>query len=148
MQSDAVKSLEGEFNQKEVGNSLDGKKIVLVEDDQFLEEIITRKLANTKCVLFHASEGEKALEIISRELPDIVMLDIILPGIDGFEILRRIKSNPEIKNIPVILLSNLGQEGDIEKGKSLGANRFLIKATVTPDEIVSQIEGVLSGVKK
>ncbi len=142
--SASVKSLEGAINQKESGASLEGKKIVWVEDDQFLNDIIARKFASTKCVFFHASEGEDALKIIDREMPDIVMLDIILSGMDGFEILRRIKSDPKIKHIPVILLSNLGQAADIEKGKSLGAERFLVKATVTPNEIIDQIKEVIN----
>lgn len=115
-----------------------------MEDDQFLNDIIARKFSATKCLFFHASEGEEALKIISQEVPDVVMLDIILSGMDGFEILRRIKSDPKIKHIPVILLSNLGQATDIEKGKSLGAARFLIKATVTPNEIIDQIREVIN----
>ncbi len=139
----SIKSLEGEINQKENLINLEGKKIVWVEDDQFLNDIITRKLSATKCIFFHASEGEEALKIISREIPDIVMLDIILSGIDGFEILHRIKKDPKMKDIPVILLSNLGQPSDVEKGKSLGAARFLVKASVTPNEIIDQIKDEL-----
>lgn len=146
--SSSVKSLEGVINQKANSVSLEGKKIVWVEDDQFLNDIIARKLTMTKCVFFHANEGEEALKIIDKEIPDIVMLDIILSGMDGFEILRRMKSNPKIKHIPVILLSNLGQPSDIEKGKGLGAVRFLVKATVTPNEIIDQIKEVLSEDKK
>lgn len=139
----SIKSLEGEMNQKSVPVNLEGKKVVWVEDDQFLNDIITRKLSTTKCIFFNATEGEEALKIINKEMPDIVMLDIILSGIDGFEILRRIKNDPKTKHIPVILLSNLGQASDIEKGKNLGAARFVVKATVTPNEIVEQIEEVL-----
>jgi DNA-binding response OmpR family regulator len=143
--SNSVKSLEGVMNQKSNAVNLEGKKIVWVEDDQFLNDIITRKLTPTKCLLFTAKEGEEAIKIISREIPDIVMLDIILSGIDGFEILRRIKSDPKTKNIPVILLSNLGSESDVEKGKTLGAVSFMIKATVTPNEIIERIKEVLAG---
>ena len=76
------------------------------------------------------------------------MLDIILSGLDGFEILSKIKNNPKTKHIPVILLSNLGQASDIEKGKNLGAARFMVKATVTPNDIVDQIKEVLALRKK
>lgn len=145
----SVKSLEGVINQKTDNTvSLEGKKLVWVEDDQFLNDIIARKLAATKCIFFHSSEGEQALKIIDKEMPDIVVLDIILSGMDGYEILRRIKSDEKIKHIPVILLSNLGQKSDIEKGKSLGAARFLIKATVTLDEIIDQIKEVINENKK
>ena len=139
-----VKSLENVMNQKINTVNLEGKKIVWVEDDQFLNDIIARKLSATKCLFFHSSEGEEALKIITKEIPDIIMLDIILSGMDGFEILRRIKSDPKTRHIPVILLSNLGQASDIEKGKALGAIRFLVKATVTPNEIVDQIKEVLT----
>lgn len=124
---------------------LSGKKILWVEDDKFLSDIIARKLTHEKCVLVHAVEGEEALRLALSEQPDIILLDILLPGIDGFEILTRLKSDPKTKAIPVILLSNLGQKSDMEKGRDLGANRFLIKATVTLDEIVSEIKSVIFG---
>src|SRR3989338_6044646 len=146
--SGALNSLENAINQKSSPGSLEGKKIVWVEDDQFLNDIIARRLSTTKCLFFHANEGEEALKIIDKEIPDIIMLDIILSGMDGFEILRRIKNDPKIKHIPVMLLSNLGQKSDIEKGKTLGAARFLIKATVTPNEIIDQIKEVLNENKK
>jgi CheY-like chemotaxis protein len=142
--SNSIKSLEDAMTQKKEVVSLEGKKIVWVEDDQFLNDIITRKLKATKCILFHASEGQEALQVIVREIPDVIMLDVILSGVDGFEILEKIKSDPKTKHIPVILLSNLGQASDIEKGKNLGADKFLVKATVTLDEIIDQIKEVVS----
>src|SRR3989344_5080152 len=143
--SSGVKKLEGEMNEGDVSGALEGKKIMWVEDDQFLNDIISRKLSATKCAFFHASEGEEALRIIEKEIPDIIMLDIVLSGMDGFEILRRIKGDPKTKHIPVIILSNLGQSSDIEKGKDLGAARFLLKATVTPTEIIEEMKEVLAG---
>lgn len=123
-----------------------GKKIMWVEDDKFLSDIIAQKLSTQGCVLFHATEGTEAFKILEREHPDLILLDILLPGIDGFEILKRIKSDEKTKHTPVVLLSNLGQKEDIEKGKMLGAARFLIKATVTLDEIISEIKAVLKEV--
>jgi CheY-like chemotaxis protein len=142
----SISSLEQEINRKNGGDktSLEGKKIVWVEDDQFLNDIIARKLSATKAVFLNASDGEEALKIISEEMPDIVMLDIILSGMDGFEVLSEIKNNPKTKHIPVIMLSNLGQPGDVAKGESLGASLFLIKATVTPNEIIDKIGEVLT----
>ncbi len=122
--------------------TLTGKKIMWVEDDKFLSDIIARKLSTQGCGLLHASDGEQALKILETEAPDLILLDILLPGLDGFEILKRIKEGPR-KATPVVLLSNLGQKSDIEKGKALGAIRFLIKATVTLDEIVEEIKTVL-----
>jgi len=123
--------------------TLEGKKVMWVEDDRFLSDIISRKLLREKCVLIHAVEGEGAISLAEKEQPDIILLDILLPGIDGFEILSRLKANLRTKTIPVILLSNLGQKTDVDKGKSLGADQFLIKATVTLDEIVEEIKNLL-----
>ena len=100
-------------------------------------------MAAEKCVLFHASNGEEAVKIFETETPDVVLLDILLPGIDGFEILKKIRANEKTKNTPVIILSNLGQKTDLEKGKELGATKFLIKATVNLDEIVGEIKKTL-----
>lgn len=128
---------------KEISDALDGKKIMWVEDDSFLSEIITRKLSSEKCTLVHAKDGEMALSIVEDEKPDIILLDILLPGMNGFEVLEKLKANDKVKDTPVILLSNLGQATDVEKGKQLGANRFLIKATLTLDEIIDQVQQVL-----
>ncbi|KKW10348.1 MAG: Response regulator receiver, CheY-like protein [Parcubacteria group bacterium GW2011_GWA2_49_9] len=125
------------------GTGLSGRKIMWVEDDKFLSDIIARKLSMQGCALLHATEGEEALRILEKEAPDLILLDILLSGINGFEILKRIKSNEKTKQIPVILLSNLGQKEDVEKGKELGAAQFLIKATVTLDEIVDEIKLLL-----
>jgi CheY-like chemotaxis protein len=104
---------------------------------------MARTLSAQGSSLIHANDGEAALKILESESPDIVLLDILLSGIDGYEILKRMKSGEKTKDIPVILLSNLGQKSDVEKGKALGAARFLIKATVTLDEIVEEIKTVL-----
>jgi DNA-binding response OmpR family regulator len=127
---------------------LSGKRVMWVEDDKFLSDIIARKLSTQGCLLMHATDGEQAMKILEKEKPDLILLDILLSGIDGFEILRRIKGNPQTASIPVILLSNLGQRDDVEKGKKLGAARFLIKATVTLDEIVEEIKVVLHEARK
>ena len=76
--------------------------------------------------------------------PDLVLLDLILPGIDGFEVLSKMKEDPELQGIPVIILSNLGQRDDVQKGIDLGAKDYLIKAHFTPGEIVEKIKATLS----
>ncbi len=119
--------------------SLAGKRVLWVEDDKFLSDILSRKLLGEKCILFHAENGETALGYLQKEKFDVVLLDVILSGMDGYQILAKIKVNPDTRDIPVIMLSNLGQQSEIEKGKSLGAINFLIKATVTPAKIMNQI---------
>ncbi len=122
-----------------IGKDIRGKTIMWVEDDNFLSDLIARKLANQGAKLLHANNGEDALKILETERPDIILLDVLLPGMDGFEILKQIKTREPLKNTPIIILSNLGQKSDLEKGKNLGATKFLIKATVTLDEIVDEI---------
>lgn len=133
---------------KTSSGQLTGKKILWVEDDSFLSEIIARKLAAEKCVLVHAKDAESALSLLEAEKPDIILLDILLPGMSGFELLKKIKAIPAVKDIPVIMLSNLGQESDIEKGNGLGAKRFLVKASLTLDEIIDNMSEVLRESKK
>jgi CheY-like chemotaxis protein len=122
------------------GASLAGKKVMWVEDDKFLSDIISRKLTGEGSVLRHFTDGMEALSHVEEEMPDIIVLDVLLSGIDGFEILKRLKENDKVKKIPVILLSNLGQKSDIEKGQQLGAVKFLVKATMTLDEIVDEVK--------
>jgi two-component system cell cycle response regulator len=123
--------------------SIEGKKILWVEDDQFMTSLLARKIADNKGILLHAPNGEKAFEILKTETPDVIILDILLTGMDGFEILQKIKSDEKIRQIPVVLLSNLGQKADTEKGAMLGAKRFLVKAIITLDQIIKEIESVL-----
>lgn len=122
---------------------LSSKKIMWVEDDKFLSDILAKKLSTQSSELVNVADGSEAIDTINRVKPDIILLDILLPGKNGFEILEEVKKNPDTKNIPIILLSNLGQKEDIEKGKRLGAEKFLVKATVSLDEIVDEIKNVL-----
>lgn len=123
--------------------TFDKRKILWVEDDVFLSGLIGQRFGGLGAILFGANNGKQALEIAKIEKPDIILLDILLPGIGGFEILKNLKEDPETKNIPVIILSNLSQKSDIEKGKELGAVSFLVKATVNLDEIVQEVKKVL-----
>ncbi len=119
------------------------KKILIVEDDKFLRELMTRKLLSLQYEVVSASDGEEGLEKIKTELPDVVLLDLILPGINGFEVLELAKKDSAIAKIPVIILSNLGQSEDIKKGLELGAQDFLVKAHFTPQEIVDKLKLIL-----
>jgi len=119
------------------------KKILIIEDDKFLRELILRKLLKAGYKVSYAIDGEEGLKKIKEEKPDLVLLDLILPGTDGFEVLEKTKSDIEISSISVIILSNLGQKEDIERGLKLGAIDFLVKAHFTPQEIVDKIEKIL-----
>ena len=89
---------------------LAGKKVMLVEDDSFLSDIIARKLSAEKCSLVRSDNAAQALSLAQAERPDIIILDIVLPDMNGFEMLEKLKSNDECKRIPVVLLSNLNQK--------------------------------------
>lgn len=119
------------------------KKILIVEDDKFLRELIVRKLTNEGYDVVEAVDGEQGLLKIKEAKPDLVLLDLILPGIDGFEVLAQKKEDPFAVSIPVIVLSNLGQKEDVDKGLSLGATDYLIKAHFTPGEIIEKVRNII-----
>ncbi|MFZ3054964.1 MAG: response regulator [Minisyncoccales bacterium] len=119
------------------------KKILLIEDDKFLRELMNKKLLTMGYDVTCASDGETGLVAIKESKPDVVLLDLILPGINGFEVLEKAKKDPDTASIPVIILSNLGQSEDIEKGLKLGAKDFLVKAHFTPQEIVAKLKTII-----
>lgn len=123
-----------------------GIKVLLVEDDSFLRSICSKKLVREGFTVYEAIDGEMALKEVEKIKPDIILLDIILPAIDGFGVLTEIKkiSDKKIANIPIIMLSNLGQDDDIKKAIELGANDYLVKAHFTIEEIVTKIKKVLN----
>lgn len=118
--------------------------ILIIEDDKFLRELIKKKLEAEGFAVVEVVDGESGLKVIREKRPDLVLLDLILPGIDGFEVLAKIKENDFLSSIPVIILSNLGQREDVEKGLKLGAVDFLVKAHFTPNEIVEKIRQTLT----
>lgn len=120
-------------------------KILIIEDDKFLRELMTQKLTSEGFEMIEASDGEMGVERVKEEEPDLVLLDLLLPGIDGFEVLKWIRQEKQFKDLPVIILSNLGDEKDIKKGKELGATSYLIKSNFTPTEIIETINRSLSG---
>lgn len=119
------------------------KTILVVEDDKFLRELITRKLSEEGYTTLEAIDGEEGFKKIKEEKPDLVLLDLILPGMDGFEVLAGIKQNPQSSSTPVIIFSNLGQTEDVEKGMKLGATDYMVKAHFTPVEIIEKVRKVL-----
>lgn len=117
--------------------------ILVIEDDKFLRELLVRKLTGEGFDVQNAIEAVSAFQILSQRKPNIILLDLILPGVDGFEILSRIKADPKISDIPVIILSNLGQKEDLDKAMALGAKDFMVKANFTLDEIVEKVNGIV-----
>ncbi len=120
-----------------------GKKVMWVEDDPILNEIMERWLARYNVDLVHATNGTDGLELLKKERPDILLLDIMLHDIDGFSILEDMKKDPDLKDIPVILFSNLSHQDDFDKGYKLGASRFIVKSTVFLENLAGEIRNVL-----
>ncbi len=119
------------------------KNILIVEDDKFLRELIVQKVTKDGFNASEAVDGEEGIKKIREEKPDMVLLDLILPSIDGFEVLSLMRQDPSLSSIPVIILSNLGQKEDIERGMKLGATDYLVKAHFTPGEIIEKIKAYL-----
>ena len=117
--------------------------ILLVEDDVFLAGIYQKKFEMEGFKISLANNGEKALVDAKRKKPDIILLDILLPKLDGFAVLEKLKADGSTKDIPVVLLTNLGQKDDVEKGLEAGAVDYLIKAHFKPSEIVEKVKSVL-----
>lgn len=119
------------------------KSILLVEDDEFLAELYATKLNLEGFEVDLAGDGEKGLKMVKEKNPDLVLLDIVLPKMDGFEVLKEMKAGKITKNIPVILLTNLSQKDEVKRGLDLGADDYLIKAHFMPSEVIRKIKQAL-----
>ncbi len=119
------------------------KYILLIEDDSFLAEIYTTKLKETGFLVKAVVGGDDGLKEIKENPPDLLLLDIVLPNTNGWEILRDIQGNEKSKNLKIVILSNLGEKSEIEKGLKLGAVKYLVKAHYTPTEVVEEIKKIL-----
>ena len=115
-------------------------KILLIEEDQFLYKILTVKLKRAGFDVFLAIDVEEGIKKAKETKPDLILLDLILPKINGFAVLSEIKKTPVLKKVPVVILSNLGQESDVEKGLRMGAEDYLIKTNLSLSEIVEKVK--------
>jgi twitching motility two-component system response regulator PilH len=123
------------------------QKILLIEDDPFLSELVTMRFKKDGIALDHVENAEAGLEKIKEQTPRLILLDIVLPGMGGFEFLKKIKADAETAPIPVIIISNLGQKVEIEQGMELGASDYIIKATHDISDIIHKINTVLDAHK-
>lgn len=119
--------------------------ILIVEDDSFLAGIYQKKFEMEGFKVSISENGEKGLVDIQKKKPDVVILDILLPKLDGFAVLEKIKKDPECKKIPILMLTNLGQKDDVEKAMQNGAAGYLIKAHFKPSEVVDKVKAVMNG---
>ena len=122
-------------------------EILVVEDDMFIADLLVRKL-NEKFNVHHAPDAMQAANILKERHIDLICLDIILPGEDGYTFLKKIKADETLKSIPVLILSNLGQKEEVDRGIQAGAADYLIKANMSPDEILEHVDQLLKKSKE
>ncbi|MBT6691253.1 response regulator [Candidatus Parcubacteria bacterium] len=123
-------------------------KILLIEDEEMLANMYEVKFKNEGFDLVKALDGEQGLEMAKTVSPDFILLDIIMPKMDGFSVLKALKEDATTKDVPVMLLTNLGQDEDIERGKSLGSVGYLVKANITPSEVVDAVKKEIAKLNK
>lgn len=120
------------------------KKVMIVEDDEHISKVYEIKLSKEGYGTSLAVDGEEAVAKITRELPDLIILDLMIPKKDGFGVLEEIKKNPATAGIPVIVLSNLGQQTDQDRAIGLGANEYLVKVDYPIQDVINKVKGYLS----
>lgn len=120
------------------------KKILIVEDDNFVAEVYSTKLLEMGHEVQIAQNGEEGLMKLKQDKPDLILLDILMPIMGGIEMLEELKKKEEWKNIPIILLTNVGERESIQKVRSLGVQDYLIKSHFTPAEVIEKIESALT----
>jgi len=120
--------------------------IMIVEDDSFVMDIYQTKLSQEGFDVMGAGNGMEALKMLEsgEAIPDLILLDILMPYVGGIEVLKKIKENEKLKKIPIILLTNLSQKDDIDLGINLGADDYLIKSHFTPSEVLEKVKAQLA----
>ena len=120
------------------------KKILFIEDEEALQRTMGEMLEQNSYSILKALDGEAGLKMAKKELPDLILLDLILPKKNGFEVLVELKKDPATKNIPVIVLTNLEGSSDVERALSLGAMTYLVKANYNLSDVLGKIELILN----
>ena len=128
--------------------SLQGLNVLWVEDDSFLAEFITKTLKGAGAEVDYNNTGEQALEKIDGTAYDVVLTDILLPGVDGWEVISKARASEKNANVPIIVFSNLGRQDEVNKGIELGADRFIVKSSIHPRELVAEINKAIESRQK
>lgn len=119
------------------------KQILIVEDDLFLKELIFKKFNQSDFDILHAGNADEAFAILKENKVDLILLDLLLPGMSGFEILSKLRSEVDYTDLPILVFSNLGEERDIKQAMDAGATDFLMKANYTLDDVETKIKSLL-----
>jgi DNA-binding response OmpR family regulator len=116
------------------------KKIMIIEDDHFLSSLMKARLEKEGFVIVQAFDGEEAIQLLKEQLPSLIILDLIMPKVTGFEVLQMISITPQLDKVPVVILSNLAQDSDIQKAQELGAKEYFVKVKVSIDDLVGRVK--------
>lgn len=119
------------------------EKVLIVDDTEFYQKAYQNKLLSAGYIASVANNGVEALKALTNDKPDLILLDLMMPIMDGFKVLQTVKANPSLQNIPIIVFSAKGASDEISKALQAGANDFLVKATTTPNKVVEKIKEVL-----
>ncbi len=119
------------------------KKILFIEDESALQRAISQVMSEGGFKILSALDGEAGLEVAKKEVPDLILLDLVLPKKDGFEVLKELKGNSSTSRIPIIILSNLEGSADVMRAMELGSTTYLVKANYNLDEVVEKIKSFL-----
>ena len=122
---------------------MDSRSILIVEDDRFLSSLIKARLEKDGLLTTQAFNGEEAIDLLRKDKPNLIVLDLVMPKVSGFEVLEAISISPQLNKIPVIILSNLAQDSDIQKAKSLGAIEYFVKVRVSIDDLVDKVRTIM-----
>jgi DNA-binding response OmpR family regulator len=121
---------------------------MIVEDDSFLSQLLSNRLGRDGLNIIRAGDGEEALGVLKNTRPDLILLDLILPKKSGFEVMEEIQRNPLLKKAPIVIISNLGQDDDISRGKQLGAIEYYVKAKISIEDLVTKVQELLNSSSK
>lgn len=120
----------------------EAKKIMVIEDDRFLSSLIKARLEKDGFCVIQSFDGEEATQMLKQDKPNLIILDLIMPKVTGFEVLQTISITPGFESVPVVILSNLAQDSDIEKARQLGAKEYFVKVKISIDDLIGKIKAL------
>jgi len=124
---------------------MEQKKVLVIEDEKFLSNILKLKLEREGFLVRQAFDGEEGMAMMRLENPDLVVLDLVMPKMSGFEVLERVSMDPQLGGIPIVVASNLGQESDMDKAKNFGVRGYFVKAQTSVDDLVTIFKQAMAG---
>ncbi|HVO28358.1 MAG TPA: response regulator [Candidatus Paceibacterota bacterium] len=122
----------------------EAKSIMIIEDDRFLSSLMKARLEKDGFSVIQAFDGEEAIQLFKQKTPSLIILDLVMPKVTGFEVLQTISIMPQLSKVPVVILSNLAQDSDIEKARQLGAREYFVKVKVSIDDLVGRVKSLLN----